>query len=110
MPPHRGVVGDVEHVVGFVIGQVDLQQMQALVDGVDQADRLRQQVDGADAAASDGAERLRHFVLDVAGAELGLERHGVFGFVEPAHDSALAFVEPTTENDLHLKSFRERGA
>jgi hypothetical protein len=29
----RGVVGDVEGVVGFVIGQVDLEQVQLLVDG-----------------------------------------------------------------------------
>ena len=36
----QGVVGDVEHVVGFVIGQVELEQMQALVDGLDQADAL----------------------------------------------------------------------
>ena len=48
--------------------------------------------------------------MDVAGAELRLERHGVFGFVEPTCDSALAFVEPTTEDYIHLKSFRGRGA
>ena len=32
------------------------------------------------------------FVMDVAGLELRLERHRVFAFVEPTHDSALAIV------------------
>ena len=32
------VVGDVEHVIRFVIGQMDLQQVQILVDGLDQSD------------------------------------------------------------------------
>ena len=43
-------------MIGFVIGQVELEQMQALVDGVDQANALGQQVDGANAAARDAHE------------------------------------------------------
>src|SRR3981189_445012 len=60
------------------------------------------------AAAADAADSLGHLVMNVAGTELRPERQRVFAFVEPACDSALAFVEPTTENDVHLKSFRER--
>ncbi len=74
----QGVVGEVEHVVGFVIGQVKLEQMQPLVDGVDQSDPPGQQVDSPNAAARDAADAIGHLVMDVARAELRLKRHCVF--------------------------------
>src|ERR1035438_10172263 len=49
----QGVVGEVEHVIGFVVRQVQLEQVQASIDGVDQTDAPGQQVDGPDAAAGD---------------------------------------------------------
>ena len=49
----QSVVGDVEDVVGLVIGQMDLEQVQMAVDGLGQAEFLSEQVDGADATASD---------------------------------------------------------
>ena len=39
----QGVVGEVEDVVGLVIGQMDLEQVQAVVDGVDQAELAGQE-------------------------------------------------------------------
>src|SRR5450432_2109022 len=83
--------------------------MQALIDGLDQSKTLGQQVHGADAPARDGMCLVGNVVLNVAGAELGLECNRVAGFVEPTQDAALEFVEPAADNDLHLKSFRVRG-
>src|SRR5450755_4388395 len=83
--------------------------MQALIDGLDQSKTLGQQVHGADAPARDGMCLVGNVVLNVAGAELGLECDRVAGFVEPTQDAALEFVEPAADNDLHLKSFRVRG-
>jgi hypothetical protein len=40
----QGVVGEVEDVVGFVVGQVDLEDVQPAVDGVDEAELPRQGV------------------------------------------------------------------
>ena len=57
VPSHRGVVGEVEDVIGLVVGQVDLEQVQAPVDGVDEAELAGQGVDGADAAVGDAAAR-----------------------------------------------------
>ena len=45
------VVGDVQHVVGFVVGQMPLEQVEVVVDVADQPGPAGQQVDGADAAA-----------------------------------------------------------
>ena len=105
----QGVVGEVEHVIGFVVGQVDLEQVQALVDGVDQADAPGEQMDGADAAVGDATRFGRHFVMNVAGREPRFEGDRIALLVEPAFDAALAIAEPAAENGLHLKSFCERG-
>ena len=93
-------------MVGFVIGEVKLEQMQVLVDRVDQADALSQQMHGANAAAGNAMCFVGNFVLNVTGTEGWPESHGVFLLIEPARNSVLAFCEPTSENDLHLKSFR----
>ncbi len=49
------VVGDVENVIGFVIGQMDLEEVQTLVDGLGQPELVGEHVDGPDAAVSDGS-------------------------------------------------------
>ena len=50
----QGVVGEVEDVVGLVVGEVELEQVEALVDGLGEAELADQEVDGADAAVGDG--------------------------------------------------------
>ena len=55
-----------------MIGQVDLQQLQALVEGVDEAEPAREGVEEADAAAGNAARALGDFVMDVAGSHHGL--------------------------------------
>jgi hypothetical protein len=47
----RGVVGEGQHVVGFVVGEMETEQAQVPVDGLDQADLPGQGMDGPDAAA-----------------------------------------------------------
>ena len=61
------VVGDVQDVVALVVGQVALQQVEVLVDGVDQADLPGQEVDGPDAAGGDGPGPVGDLVVDVGG-------------------------------------------
>ena len=38
---------------------------------------------------------LRNIVMDVAGGELGLERHGIMALIESAVDPSLILLEPT---------------
>ena len=68
----QGVVGEVEDVIGLVVGQVELEQVQAVVDGVDEAELAGQEVHGADAAVADAAAAVADFIVDVAGGEHGL--------------------------------------
>ena len=90
----EGVIGDIQYMIGFVIGEVNLEQMKALVDEVDQPDFLGEQVKGADAAVADAVHTLGDFVVDVAGGKDGTIAANGFGFVEATLDSALASAEP----------------
>jgi hypothetical protein len=84
------VVGEVQDVVGLVVGEVELQQVESLVDGLGQAELADQQMDGADAAAGDAAGLGGDVIVDVGGGEDRLGRGGGDGPVESAADSPLA--------------------
>src|SRR5208283_1003553 len=71
----EGVVADVEHMVRVLVGNMDLQQLQPLVERFDQTETLRQQVDGSNAATGDRADLCRYFVMNIARRELRLKRH-----------------------------------
>ena len=67
----QGIVSDVEHMIGFVIRQVDLEQVDVVVDGVNEADASSEQVKGAKAAVGNAVDAFGDFVVDVAGGEDG---------------------------------------
>ena len=65
------VEGDVQDMVGFVIGEMALEEMEVGVDGGDQAGAARQQEHGADAAGGEALDALAQFVVDVGGGDHG---------------------------------------
>ena len=91
----QGVVSQIEHMIGFVIRQMNLEKLESFVDGVNEADASGQQVKGAHAAVGDAMHALSDFVMDVAGAEHGMGTIAKFGFVEPVLDLALAGGQPS---------------
>ena len=90
----EGVVGDVEDVVGLVVGQVHLEEVQALVDGVNESELAGQGVEGADTAVADGAGPSGDLVMDVGGGEQRSGAAAEVRFVESALDAALAVIQP----------------
>ena len=72
---------------------MDLEQVQTVVDGVDEAALACEEMKGADAAEGDAAAALGDVVVDVACLEDGLGAIAELGLVEPALDLALARVE-----------------
>src|SRR5205823_3113392 len=68
----QGVVGQVEYVIGFMINHTNFEHVQTLVDGVDQANLTRQQMQGTDTAIGHGVDAVGNFVVDVTGREHGL--------------------------------------
>ena len=104
----KGVVGEVEDVIRFVIRQMDLEQVQPLVDGVDEANAFGEKVKGADAAVSDGAVALADLVMDVAGGEDGSVRGdrrplAARPFFEPPLNSPLASFQLSSYLGIHSK-------
>ena len=65
------VEGDVQDVVGFVIGKMHLEQMKIGVDVADQADPVRQEQHGADAAGAEALDAIGQFIVDVGGGHHG---------------------------------------
>ena len=71
----QDVVGEGQHVVGLVVGQMDLEQVESAVDGARCRPQLPgQQVDGPDAAAGDAAVAGGEFIVDVGGGQDGRPR------------------------------------
>ncbi len=52
-----------------MVGEMELEQMESLSNGLIEAELADQELDGADATARDGSDFGRRFVLDVAGGE-----------------------------------------
>ena len=63
------VVSDVEDVIGFMVGQVDEKDMQAAIDGVDEAELSGQAMDRADAAVVDTVDAPGNLIMNIRGGE-----------------------------------------
>ena len=99
----QGVVSEIENVIGFVIGKMDLEQVQALIDGVDEADPLGEQMKGPDAAVRDGPTAARVVVVDVGS---GIDRLFEIlqpGLFEPILNPTLATSHSTSYLGIHSK-------
>ena len=77
-PPAAGedVEGDVQDMVGLVIGEMHLEQMEIVINVADQARPLSQQQHGADAAGGNALDALAQLVMDIGGGDHGLSRSG----------------------------------
>lgn len=109
--PAQDVVGDVENVIGLVIGPVLLEQHQPLVDQVGQTERLHEVVHDPDAAVRDGMSSAAEFEVDPLGRELGAlaeRRHAASRLLEPVLDLLLLSLELLGYGWLHLKSSLSR--
>jgi hypothetical protein len=93
-------------MIRFVKGQMDLEEVQAVVEGLDQTDLSGQQVDGADAAVSDAVAAAANFIMDVAGGEHGLVTTPQLGFIQATLNTALAVSQLAGYSRVHSKSLR----
>ncbi len=101
------VVGQVEHVIRFVIGQMHLEQMQLTIDLLGQPQVAHHLMDQADPAAAGADDAVRHFILRRAAPDHGAcEVLGVVVFVETSQQSALARRHEFTDNRFHSNSFQ----
>ena len=76
------VEGDVQDVVGFMIGTMALEDVEVVVDIADQADPPCQQQHGTDSPGIQALDAIGELVVDVAGGD-----HRLFAFQLPARFS-----------------------
>src|SRR6185369_12470804 len=96
--------GEGQDMVGIVIGQMDLEQMQALVNPLDEAEPPGQEMEGTDASVSDAAGAVADLVVNVAGREHGLRTTTEVGLIEAALDPTLAGLELLVYRGVHSKT------
>jgi hypothetical protein len=96
-------------VIGFVEWQMDLEQVQAPVDGVDETEASGQKMDGPDAAVGEAVSFVSDVVVDVAGCEGGSFGLAQLGFVEPSLNAALAAGQLLAYLGVHSKSLSAGG-
>ena len=98
------VVGDVEHVVAVVVGQVDLQQAEMTVDGLGQSEFADHQMHRPDAARGRGPHAAGNFVMDIGGRHDGLVAAAVVVLVQAASDLPLASFDLMAYLGIHSKT------
>ena len=84
---------DVEHMVGFVVGQMPLEQMQSAVDFLGELDFLSHQKDGADAPGTESPDAMGLFIVDIAGGHHGYGPLGSGSMGESLLDSPPSVLE-----------------
>ncbi len=86
---------DVEDMVRLVVGQMDEQDVEASVNGLDEAEPPCQGVQGTQAAVAEATDTTRSFIVDVGGRKHGAGAAAEVGPVESSVDAALAVVQPS---------------
>src|SRR5262249_35824916 len=102
-------VGQGEHVIGFMIGQVELQHWQALVQGIDQTGLPDQRMDSADAADADATTASADLIMDIAGGHDRLVTTPQVELIQATLDAALAVGQFLMYARFHSKSLRAFG-
>jgi hypothetical protein len=99
----QGVVSDGKDVVGLVIGEMNLQELEALVEAFDESEAAGEQMESADAAGGNAANTVADLIVNVAGGEDGLGAAPQVRFIEASFDPPLAVTQLTVYSRIHLK-------
>jgi hypothetical protein len=105
----EGVVGEVEDVIGLVIGQMNLEQVELSVDSVEESQVVGEGMDGAEAAMGEATGAVADRVVEVTGGEHGAGAVAALGRVEAAVDLVLAAGQLLVYRSVHSKSLRRWG-
>ena len=81
-------------MVGLVVREMLLEDVQSLVDGLNKSELACERVDGANTTVNNSTGACGDLIVDVAGGEHGLGTATEVCLVEAALDAALAVVKP----------------
>jgi hypothetical protein len=91
--PSEDVEGDVEDVVGLVIGEVAFEEVKVAVDVTDQAGPARDQEHGAETTGTEAVDAAGEFVVDVGSSHHGVIAFGAGAVLDAIEDSLTTFAE-----------------
>ena len=106
------IEGEVQDMVGFVVGQMAFEQVKIAVDILDESDPLSQQEEGPDAAGTEPADAIGMFVVDVGRGHHGSRPLGAGRRVESFLDSPAPLLKESllacgasfSESSTHSKA------
>jgi len=87
-----------------MVGQVQLEQLEASVDGLWEAEAVSESVNSSDASDGESACALGNLIVDVGGSHDGFGAASEVGFVEASLDASLAVGQFLAYALSHLKS------
>ena len=87
------IEGDVQDMVGFVIGQMSFEKVEVPIDTVDQADRSSQHESGADTAGAEPFDAIGMFVVDIGSGHHRFRSLGFADILETEANSPLSFLK-----------------
>src|SRR4029077_10563727 len=93
LPSGEDVEGDVQDVVGLVIGAMDLEKMEVVVDVTDQAGRPRHQEHGTNAASGKPLDTIGQFVMYICSGHDGNVTLGFRKLSESIQESLLPLLQ-----------------
>jgi hypothetical protein len=105
----QGVVGDIENVIGIVKREMDLEQMQMVVDGINKADLPGHGMNGADTAMDCSTRSVSDLIMNVVGSKHWLIATDVIVLVQALLNTALAGGQSLGYIRVHSKSLRASG-
>src|SRR5262249_32940817 len=97
------IEGDVQDMIGLVVGEMAFEQVQVAIDVGDQSGPACQQEHGADAAGAQALDPPAQFVMDVVGGDHGALALGAGAVFDPAKDSPLALPEFVEDIGFHSR-------
>jgi len=83
--PGQNVVGDVQHVIALVVGQMNLEQVQMLVDVLHQSQPLHHRVDSPQPSTTHRPGPASHFIMHIASMQNGSALIGQRSASQRAH-------------------------
>ena len=98
------VQGDVQDMIGLVVGEMALEQMQVVIDVGNQSGPACQQEHSADATWAQPLDPITQLVMNVVGGDHGLLALGTGAVFDAAEDSPLASSQCVQDMRFHSKA------
>ena len=103
LPARQNVIGQVQHVVTLVVGQMHFQELQAPVDVIHQAEPLYHQMHRSHTTTVHRPGPLRHLIVDITGFEHGSRLVLPVLGLQSTFDSLLAVPKDFGIASIHSK-------